>query len=182
MALNSVFTGAHGTISLAVEGTPAQQADFNAITTAYGETVFNPVGRVVDVELCTQTELQEFYQIGFRDVITLAPGNVHFSGKIGRAYINGSLLFLLLGRDATDGGLATIQPRFTLNLVLNNPHIPDNQLKLVVAGVKFENWALRVPQDTFVMENVTFKAVDIRIKDREEGSDITVAFPEAESS
>jgi hypothetical protein len=29
------------------------------------------------------------------------------------------------------------------------------------------------------MENVTFKAVDIRIKDKEAGSDITVAFPEA---
>jgi hypothetical protein len=179
MALTNVFTGAHGTISLAVEGTPAQQGDFNAITTAYGETVFNPVGRVVDVELCVQTELQEFYEIGARDVQRLSPGNVHYSGKIGRAYMNGSLLFLLLGRDANDGGSATIQPRFTLNLELKNPHFPDNLLKLVVTGVKFENWALRVPQDTFVMENVTFKAVDIRIKDKEAGSDIAVAFPEA---
>lgn len=178
MALTNVFTGAHGTISLAVEGTPKQQADFNAITGAYGDTVFNPVGRVVDVELCVQTELQEFFEIGFRDVDRLISGNVHNSGKIGRAYINGSLLFLLLGRDANDGKAATIQPQFTLNLELVDPHVPDNHLKLVVSGVKFENWALRVPQETFVMENLTFKAVDIRIKDKEADKDITVAFPD----
>jgi len=181
MALTHVYSGAHGTISLAVEGGPVQQGDFNAITTAYGETVFNPVGRVVDVELCVQSELQEFFQIGVRDVLVLMPGNLHYSGKIGRAYINGSLLFLLLGRGATDGGLALIQPRFTLNLELNNPHVPDDQLKLEVSGVKFENWALRVPQETFVMENLTFKAMQIRIKDKEAGNPITVAFPELSS-
>jgi hypothetical protein len=179
MALNAVYTGAHGTISLAVEGTPAQQGDFNAITGAYGETVFNPVGRVVNVELCVQSELQEFYQLGFRDPFQLLPGNVHYSGKIGRAYINGSLLFLLLGREANDGGNATIQPRFSLNLALNDPARPDDQLQLVVAGVKFENWVLLVPQESFVMENITFKAQNVRIKDKEAGSDIAVAFPEA---
>jgi len=177
MALNSVFTGANGLISLAVEGTPAQQADFNAITTAYGDTVFNPIGRVVNVELCIQSELQEFYQIGARDVIVLEPGNLHYSGKIGRAYINGSLLFLLLDRDGVDGGRSGIQPRFTLNLDITDPATPQTTLKLVVAGVKFENWALSVPQDTFIMENITFKAVDVRIKDKDEGTDITVAFP-----
>jgi hypothetical protein len=178
MALINVFTGAHGTISLAVAGSPAQQADFTAITTAYGDTIFSPVGRVVDVELCVQTEVQEFYEIGFRDINQLLSGNIHNSGKIGRAYINGSMLFLLLGRDAVDGKAATVQPQFTLNLELTDPHFPDNQLKLVVSGVKFENWALRVPQETFVMENVTFKAVDIVIKDKEAGNEIAVAFPD----
>jgi hypothetical protein len=181
MPLTNVFTGAHGTISLAVEGTPAQQADFKAITSAYGDTVFNPIGRVVDVELCVQTELQEFYEIGFRDINQLLPGNVHNSGKIGRAFINGSLLFLLLGRDANDGLAATIQPQFTLNLEIANPDLPTNRLKLVVTGVKFENWSLRVPNDTFIMENVTFKAIDVRIKDKDDGNDIAVAFPKAES-
>lgn len=179
MALTNVFTGAHGTISLAVEGTPAQQADFNAIKTAYGDSIFSPIGRVVDVELCVQTELQEFYEIGFRDINQLSSGNVHNSGKIGRAYINGSLLFLLLGRDANDGQAAGVQPQFTMNLEFTDPNVPDNKLKLVVSGVMFENWALRVPQNTFIMENVTFKAVDIRIKDKEAGNDISVAFPEA---
>ncbi len=179
MALNHIYTGAHGTISLAVEGQPAQQADFNAITGAYGDTVFNPVGRVVDVEICVQTELQEYYQLGNRDVVQLLPGNVHVSGKIGRAYINGSLLYLLNGRGAKAGGLTTIQPRFALNLDVSDPGKPDDKVKLVVTGVKFENWALRVPQDTFIMENLTFKAVRVTAADTQDGSDITVAFPEA---
>ncbi len=175
MALVSVFTGTHGTLGLAVEGTPTQQADFNAINDAYGAGI---LGRVTDVEVCVQTELQEFYNIGARDVITLAPGNVHISGKIGRAYINGSLLFLLLGRGATQNAATTIQPRFVLNLILQNPHIPDNKLRVNVFGVKFENWGLHLPQETFVMEQVTFKATHMGIIDTEETNDITVAFPD----
>jgi len=179
MPLNHIYTGAHGTISLAVEGAPAQQADFNAITAAYGDTVFNPVGRVTDVELCVQTELQEYYQLGSRNVMQLLPGNVHISGKIGRAYLNGSLLYLLMGRGAKTSGLTSIQPRFALNLDVNDPGKPDDRVRLVVTGVKFENWAVRTPQETFVMENVTFKAVGIAATDTQDGTEINVAFPEA---
>jgi hypothetical protein len=181
MALTSVYTGADGTISLAVEGSPAQQGDFNAITAAYGETAFNPVGRVSDVEVCVQTELQEYYEIGHRETTRLLPGNVHISGKIGRAYMNGSLLFLLLGRGAKTDGLPTIQPRFVLNLALKHPTLPATLLRVNVFGVKFENWAMRVPQDTFVMEQLTFKAQSIGLVDNDEGTEINVAFPEAES-
>ncbi len=177
MALSHIYTGAHGTISLAVEGTPSQQADFNAITGAYGDTIFNPVGTVVDVEFCVQTELQEFFNLGSRDPAVLMPGNVHLSGKIGRTYINGTLLLLLLGRGAKDA-LTTIQPRFALNLQLSDPTDPTEKLKVVLTGVKFENWAVRVPQDTFVMENVTFKAIGITVTDTDESTEINVAFPE----
>lgn len=179
MALTNVFTGAHGTISLAVEGTPAQQADFGAITTAYGDTAFNPVGRVVDVEICVQTELQEYYQIGAREMGQLHPGNVHISGKVGRAYMNGSLLFLLLGRGAKGNSLPTIQPKFALNLLLQDPSHSTDQVRVNVFGVKFENWALRVPQDTFIMEQLTFKAQRMGLADTNEGTEINVAFPEA---
>lgn len=175
MALLGPFTGAHGTLGLAVEGSAPQQADFNAINDAYGTAI---VGRVTDVEVCVQTELQEFYSIGSRETFTLHPGNVHISGKIGRAYINGALLFLLLGRGATGTNQPTVQPKFTLNLILNDPARPTTRLRLDVIGVKFENWAVHFPQDTFIMEQVTFKAVRMGIADTDEGSDITVAFPE----
>jgi hypothetical protein len=174
MALTNLYTGAHGTLGIAVEGTPVQQADFNAINDAYGTSI---VGRVTDVEVCVQTELKEFYTIGSRETVTLYPGNVHISGKVGRAYINGALLFLLLGRGATGTAEPTIQPKFTLNLILQNPHFPDSRLRLNVQGVKFENWAVNLPQETFVMEQVTFKAVRMGVADVDEGSDITVAFP-----
>jgi len=174
MALTSVFTGSHGTLGIAVEGTPTQQADFNAISDAYGTAL---IGRVTDVEVCVHTELFEFFELGFRDVITISPGNVHITGTIGRAYVNGGLVFLLLGRGATENAATTIQPRFVLNLALKNPHIPDNALKVNVFGVKFETWGIHIPQEDFVMEQVRFKATRLGILDRDDGKDISVAFP-----
>jgi len=177
MALNRIYTGAHGTVSLAVEGSDAQKADFGAITAAYGDTTFNPLGRVEDVEICIQNELQEFYELGNREVSLVAPGNVHISGKIGRAYMNGSLLFLLLGRGGKTDSKPTLQPRFTLNLILQNPADPKDQLRINVFGVKFENWALQIPQSAFVMEHLTFKAIRVVPVDTNEGTEINVAFP-----
>jgi hypothetical protein len=174
MALDKVYTGAHGSLGVAVAGTAAQQADFNAISQAYGTAL---IGRVTDVEVCVRTQLHEYFEIGARDVQTIAGGNVHVSGSVGRAYVNGALLFLLLGRGASASGVTTIQPKFNLNLILNNPALADNSLKLNVLGVKFESWGLQVPQDDFVMENLRFKAVGIGILDDENKTDITVAFP-----
>lgn len=178
MSLNDIYTGAHGTISLAVAGLETQQADFGAITAAYGETVFNPLGRVEDVEICVQTELQEFYEVGHREVNQIFPGNVHISGKIGRAYINGSLLFLLLGRGGKADSEPSLQPIFTLNLQLQDPDDPKDQLRINIFGVKFENWALHVPQGTVIMEQLTFKAVRVVPVDTNDGTEIKVAFPE----
>jgi len=174
VALNHIYVGSHGTLGIAVEGTPSQQADFNAINEAYTQAI---VGRVTEVEVCVRTELEEFYQIGARDVADIAPGNVHITGSIGRAYVNGALLFLLLGRGATENDITTTQPRFVLNLTLRNPHFPDNALKVNVFGVKFETWGFSLPQEGFVMEHVRFKATRIGLLDNEAGKDIKVAFP-----
>jgi hypothetical protein len=161
-------------LGIAVEGTPAQQADFKAIDDAYTSAI---VGRVTDVEVCVRTELEEFFQIGARDVVTISTGNVHITGSVGRAYVNGALLFLLLGRGATENDITSIQPRFVLNLTLRNPHIPDNALKVNVFGVKFETWGFSLPQEGFVMEHLRFKATRVGLLDNEAGKDITVAFP-----
>ena len=41
------------------------------------------------------TDLEGFHEVGRRHAVSLNPGNIHISGKVGRAYINGALLFLL---------------------------------------------------------------------------------------
>jgi len=82
------------------------------------------------------------------------------------------------GGQGVFGAASTIQPRFALNLQLSDPTDPTEKLKVVLTGVKFENWAVRVPQDTFVMENVTFKAIGITVTDTDESTEINVAFPE----
>jgi hypothetical protein len=175
VALTSTFIGAHGSLGIAVAGSPAQQADFKAISDAYTTAI---VGRVTEVEVCVRTDLEEFFEIGQRDITTIAPGNVRITGSIGRAYINGALLFLLMGRGATGNNITTVQPKFVLNIELRNPHVPDNALKVNVFGVKFESWAFSLPQESFVMEKVRFKAERMGLIDTEAGKDIAVAFPQ----
>ena len=94
MALTNVYTGANGTLTLAFEDTP-EGNDAKAVIDTYQITT---VGRVANVEVCIQTDLEEFHEIGRRHATSLHPGNVHISGRVGRAYINGALV-------AMDGAL-----------------------------------------------------------------------------
>lgn len=179
MALTNVFTGAHGTLSLSVAGTDAEAAEFTPVTDAYGS--LEGVGRVTDVEVCVQTELEEFHELGKRHPVSLHPGNIHINGKIGRAYINGALVYLLMGRGASEtqgGDNGHAIPRFVLTLALDDPARPGNTLKVSVFGVRFENWGLRVPQDDIILEHITFKGKSIGITDAEDSNEITVSFPE----
>jgi hypothetical protein len=166
MAMTNIFTGANGTLTLAIEDTPEGQ-DAQAILRAYDEML--TVGRVSDVEISVQTDLEEFHEIGRRHPTSLHPGNVHISGKVGRAYVNGALLFLLQGRGSAPTEIAEpyVQPTFNMTVSLNDPAVPGNSAALELKGVKFQNWAYALPEDDFVMENVTFKALAIRVLDAE---------------
>jgi hypothetical protein len=44
---------------------------------------------------------------------------------------------------------------------LKNPALPSNSSKLVLFGVKFEKWSFSLPEDDFIMEGVTFRALRI---------------------
>jgi hypothetical protein len=77
-----------------------------------------------------------------------------------------------------------VQPTFNMTVSLNDPAVPGNTAGLELSGVKFQNWSYSLPEDDFVMENVDFRALTIRVSDREapEGGGETVAqapeFPE----
>ena len=48
-----------------------------------------------------------------------------------------------------------------------------------MVDIKFENWAVRMPEDEFVMEKVRFRALRIDVRDQE-GTEIRVpTFPAA---
>jgi len=183
MAMTNVFTGSNGTLTLAFEDTP-EGDDAQAVIDLYQ---IQTVGRVVGVEVCVQTDLEEFHEIGRRHPTSLHPGNIHISGKIQRAHINGSLLFLLLGRGAAPNNIAEpyVQPVFNMVVSLNDPAVPGNTAALELKGVKLQNWGYVLPEEDFVMSNVTFKALSISVSDREapEGGGEAVAlgpeFPEA---
>jgi len=168
MANTNVFRGSDATLTLANEDSPEGQAA-QEIIEFYK---LSPVGRAVDVEVAVQTELELFHEVGKRHAAALRPGNINISGKIGRAYINGALLRLLLGKGALPEREAEPypQPSFNLMLDLKDPAAPDTSSTLTVHGVKLENWAYSLPEDDFVMESVSFKGLFITVEDKEAGA------------
>src|SRR5260370_6286099 len=126
-SLTDVYTGANGTL-LFVAGTDPEGADANAIMTLAAFSL-TEVGRVTGVELKVDTDLEEFHEIGQRHPSSLHPGNIHINGTIDRAYVNGALLYLLLGRVASPNAVAEPygQPAFAMTLVLTNPAAPGHR-------------------------------------------------------
>lgn len=175
MANTNVLTGAQGTLTLAPLDTPAGQ-DAQAIIAAY--EIQQAVGRVTGICLQIQTDLEEFHEIGFRHVTSLHEGNIHISGSIDRAYINGALLGLLMGRKAFQddaNSKRTFQPEFNMSVQMNDPGV-QGQAELVVSGVKFENWNYNMPEDEFILEKITFKAKTIDVRDSEEAITVGPVF------
>lgn len=181
MARTEVYTGANGRLLLmpdfgSARGEPEANAAAAVQTSYLGEDFV--VGRVTGAEIHVETDLEEFHEIGRRHASSLHPGNIHVSGSIERAYVNGALLYFLLGRGAAPTRIDEpyVQPNLALDIALNDPALPDNTAGLVVIGVKFDNWTYRLPEDDFVLENASFKALHIEVRDREDGSDTEPSF------
>jgi hypothetical protein len=163
MPNTNVFRGTDATLTLAVEATPEGAAAEEIITLFQ----LSPVGRASNVEVYVRTELESFHEIGRRHPVALRPGNIHVSGKVDRAYINGALLRLLLGKGALPEREAEpyAQPSFNLMLDAKDPAVPGTSSTITVHGVKFENWSYSLPEADFVMESVTFKGLFITVDD-----------------
>ena len=93
----TVYHGADGTISVAVESGPSGDAAKKVID-KYSLT---PIGRATGVTVRVTNDVKPFHELGQRFATDLRPGNVNVFGTISRAYINGALLRLMLG-DAAD--------------------------------------------------------------------------------
>lgn len=174
MAMTNVFTGANGTLTLAVEDTP-EGKDAKAVTDTYELLT---VGRVTGIEVRVDTDLEEFHEVGRRHPTSLHPGNIRISGKVDRAYVNGALVFLLLGRGAASTSVAEpyVQPTFNMTVALNDKAVPGNTASLELKGVKFRNWAYSMPEDDFVVENAAFKALALSVVDQSDGSNLAPGF------
>jgi len=179
MALTNVFTGKNGIISLQTSGTDPEAADATAILNSALGSATPTVGRATGIRVAVQTDLEEFHEIGHRHPIVLHPGNIHISGSMDRAFLSGALILLLLGRRAaaTNQPATYPQPAFTINIFLDDPAVPGKSAGVVLGGVKFQNWGLTMPENDFVMENVTFRAMTIVALDTDNGTRLDPAFP-----
>ncbi len=160
-----VFTGLDGAISVAVESGPEGDAA-KAVNDAYGLT---PVGRATGVTVQVTSDMKPFHELGQRYATELRPGNVNISGTIGRAHVNGALLKLMLGDGAATSrpGGAFVSPSFNLSLRLENAGFPGNTSTVTVHSVKLDSWSYALPEDDFVLEEVSFKALWISVEDAE---------------
>jgi len=169
MANTNVFRGSDATLSLAP--TNAEMPEGAAANEVIEFYQLSPVGRATGVEVFVQTELEEYHEIGRRHPAQLRPGNIHVSGNLERAFINGALLRLLLGQGAVTEREAEpyAQPSFNMQLRVEDPATPGTNSTITVHGVKLENWAYNLPEDDFVMESVSFKGLFISVEDQEAG-------------
>jgi len=161
----NVFTGMDGSITVAVDD--AESPEGQAAAGVSDAFALSPVGRATDVTVQVTSVMQPFHEVGQRYATELRPGNVNVSGTIGRAHINGALLRLMLG-DAAAGTRpqgAFVSPTFNLSLLLENPAKPGQRSTLTVHGVKLDGWSYHMPEDHFVVERATFKALWIAVQD-----------------
>ena len=162
MPNTNVFRGSDATLVLAVDNKATEEGTLaDGLISEYDFS--NVIGRLRNVQVNVHNEVKPYHEIGKRFPSELRPGNVNVTGNAERAHINGALLRLLLG-DATNSpppGDPLAQPTFNIVISLKNPALPDNSSKLVLFGVKFENWNFSLPEDDFVMEAVTFRALRI---------------------
>ena len=158
-----VFTGMDGAISVAVEAGVEGDAA-KAVNDTYSLT---PIGRATGVTIEVDSAMKPFHELGQRYATELREGNVNISGTIGRAHINGALLKLMLGDGAGTArpGGAFVSPSFNLSLRLENPAAAGNSSTVTVHGVKLDSWSINVPEDDFVLERATFKALWISVED-----------------
>ncbi|MEM0995708.1 MAG: hypothetical protein AAGN35_01455 [Bacteroidota bacterium] len=168
MANTNVFRGSDATLVLAVDDSSTVEGGLaDGLINEYEFS--NVVGRLQGVTVQVANEVRAYHEIGRRFPSELRPGNINISGSAARAHINGAMLRLLLGDGATSPPpTASIpQPTFNLVIALNNPSLPDNSSTVTLFGVKFDSWSFTLPEDDFVMEGVTFKAM--RISTEEQG-------------
>lgn len=158
MPNTNVYTGADGSINLSPAGAAGEQvlADFELVT----------VGRVHDVRVEVSSDVKAYHEIGQRYATELRPGNINIRGRIGRAYVNGAMLSLLLGEAAgTRPAASWAQPAFNITLLLQNAAVPEQSNTVTLHDVKLENWVYQVPEDDFVMESVEFQALYLTVQD-----------------
>ncbi len=161
MATN-VYRGSDGSISLATDSGP-EGDKASEINETYSLT---PIGRVTGVTVNVHSDIQPFHELGQRLATELRPGNIDVDGTIERAFINGALLKLMLGEAADNRPAGTfISPSFNLSLRLENPALPGNTATVTVMGVKIANWSYNLPEDDFVMEQVRFQALWVKVED-----------------
>jgi hypothetical protein len=162
----SVYSGTDGTLTLS---NPVGVEE-DAWGTYFGEIA--EVGRVTNVTISVNTAIRPFHELGSHMPRELRAGNVSIDGTIERAYINGAMLMLMLGKGSSEEETTALKiPSFDMKIALDNltPEGDNGNSLLTVYGVMFDRWQFTLSQDDFVLENLSFKARRVAILDIDAG-------------
>jgi hypothetical protein len=162
----NVYSGADGSLTVS----EADGIDADVFGKYFGES--GQVGRVTNVSINVTTQVKAFHEMGSHATRELRAGNQQISGSVERAYINGALLRLMLGKNATDEESTPIKmPTFSMKVILDNlqPEGDPGNSVLALYGVIFDSWQFSLPEDDFVLERLTFRARRISVADVEVG-------------
>ena len=156
-----VYTGADGAIVLSAP----QGKEGDAAKVVLDESALVVVGRVQNVRIEVHSEVRAYHEIGQRYASQLRPGNVTINGTFGRAYVNGAMLSLMLGEARGARPAASwVQPAFNVTVRIANPSNGAVNT-LTLHDVKIDNWVYNLPEDEFVMEQVSFQALFITVEE-----------------
>jgi hypothetical protein len=162
MANTRVYTGADGAITLSA-GQGAEGEKAQAVLTSYDLIA---VGRVQNVRVEVVSEIRPFHEIGQRYATELRAGNITIRGTIGRAYVNGALLKLLLGEASESRPAGSwAQPSFNITLLAENAGAAGVRNTVTLHDVKIGSWGYTMPEDDFLMEEVAFQALYLTVAD-----------------
>jgi hypothetical protein len=160
----TTYFGTDGTLVIS----DPHDLDADAFTTLLPQD--GQVARVTNVTLALTMDIKPFHEMGARYPSELRAGNITISGRVERAYINGALLRLMVGQYALEPESAGLPiPNFTMKVAVDNlaPAGEEGNSVLTVYGVMFDSWQVDLPEDDFMLEQLTFKAQRIQVEDRE---------------
>ncbi len=158
----NVYSGTDGTLTLS---TPIG-IDEQAWGKYFGEVA--EVGRVTNIAISVNTAIRAFHELGSHLPRELRAGSVSIDGTIERAYINGAMLTLMLGKASSEEEKVALKiPSFDMKIALDNltPEGDSGNSLLTVYGVMFDRWHFTLAQDDFVLENLSFKARRVAVLD-----------------
>jgi hypothetical protein len=163
---DNVFRAIDAALVLGVDDANSSEgAAADALISQYD--LSNVVGRLTGVTLAVASDVRPFFELGRRYATLLRPGVVSVSGSARRAHVNGALLRLLMGDGAVSPPAAAnfVQPALNIVTTLRDPAFPDGSSRVTVFGAKFDSWLYTIPDDDFVMESVTFKALRLSFEE-----------------
>jgi hypothetical protein len=146
------FSSSYGMLNVVTQNETTQDRLANHLTT---------VGRASNIEVKIESPTQVIYERGKIYPSSTNIESIEINGSINRVHINGALLKLLLvtGDHNPISEESYPPPIFCITIAAEEKEV------ITLYNVEFQTWNPNIPEDDFVLENLSFKARSFIIGD-----------------